>query len=480
MKLLKLKSLLSVTLLLLIFSCENETLDEPVNQDNLDGFVADELTVQETTLLIGKLLGKENVRNEVLTKMREADIEGSIVSFSYLLDVDNGLRKSEVEAIKEGQSTFKKSSSLFKQALVKEVINNSGDYSQISAMLSDKNIDDISSKSPDGDFAEQLSQLLADEEMQLFFPYEEESTSGKNDANDVFITYEPLEFAETNEAFRIVPNSSSGSTGTVLESIGQIDNDFLDLNPVFIVGFTDNCDIPGRDCGFQPIIPIGGGGPPGDDNCCDIELLKRNVNHADFLEADILSTKIPEFKVDGKDWLGFGATHQKLEIWRGSVSANIRVSNGRIVATGQSFLFGKFRFRRKGAKKGWWHKIDRNFDTDWNMTENEQQFAVFSKHKLRGSAKVELEAKVGAEVTDGQTIMASPNPTAAPTVTTEVESRGATLRLKFSLSRRQVLSTNVGNGLSQLTRTSNGINYNVKKEGIFHFYFNHFHTDLTP
>ncbi|PCJ95773.1 MAG: hypothetical protein COA50_08215 [Flavobacteriaceae bacterium] len=205
------------------------------------------------------------------------------------------------------------------------------------------------------------------------------------------------------------------------------------------------------------------------------KLLTYNVNHGEIDEDDIISTVMPRFRVKGKDWLGFGRTHQKIDVYRATPDGKISVKNGTIKAESKAYNIGYFRFRKKGVKKGWWHKVDKEFDSDWNMSENEQVITVFSKHHFQGETSVELNTKAGFKL-DESKITVTPSATLSSKVKITVGS--AKQRVKAQLSRRQVLSTIVGKGITNETYTDGGVQYNVKKVGIFSFYFKHYYTDL--
>ncbi len=255
-----------------------------------------------------------------------------------------------------------------------------------------------------------------------------------------------------------------------------MDDDFLDDNPVFVLSPIDICDIDGRDCIYTEVFPVGNGDddlpPPFNGNP---KLLTYNVNHKDIEEDDIISSVMPRFRVKGKDWLGFAATHQKIEVFRGSPDGKITISGNTITAESKAYNIGYFKFRKKGVKKGWWHKVDREFDSDWNMSENEQAITIFSKHKLKGEASAELNTKAGLKLDGGKI-----KPVVEATVSSKVKVTvgAAKQRVKGQLSRRQVLSTIVGNGITNETYTDGGVKYNVKKVGIFSFYLKHYYTNL--
>ncbi|UJH67522.1 hypothetical protein [Allomuricauda sp. SCSIO 65647] len=463
---------------LAIVSCESTSIEGIENIETDESLGERKEFMKETSLLMGRVLADRDVRNEVVSKMAEIDSYGELASFSYLLGERNVLRKNEVKLLNTDKASFSKGKSLFRQKLIDEVVNNIEEYDYISSQLTDRNVDvgSISSKSNQDEIGQELAQILVNEELQIYLPYEDKIIAGKGSEDVFYVTYDPLEYTKTNEAFKYDPSISSGM-GPTLQPIGPVDDDFLDDHQVFVLSPIDSCDIDGRKCSYEELFPVR------DEERNDIhppfakgpKLLTYNVNHKDIEEDDIISTVMPRFRVKGKDWLGFAATHQRIEVFRGSPDGKISVRGGAITAESNVYKIGYFRFRKKGVKKGWWHKVNREFDADWNMSENEQVITIFSKHRLRGEVAAELNTKAGLKLVNGKVM-----PVAEATISSKVKISvgGAKLRGKVPLTRRQVLSTIIGNGITNETYTDGGVKYNVKKVGIFSYYLKHYYTNL--
>lgn len=481
MKKVRILSNLGMTLMgiFLFISCSNQ--DESFNTQNIEQIDKKEL-LKETSILFGRLISNDNVQKEVLLKMKEVDDDTESVSFAYLLGNEKALKKNEVVVYKNSK-TFKQSKNLLKSALAEEFYKNEKDYTVINNAI-EENINAKVGGITANDIANNLSELLVNQEMQVFYPF-----GGENFANDdttvtdYYVSYDPLNAANTNEAFQFSNGSSTYNT------IPTMQNDFLDGNPVFLIVPIDNCDIPGRPCDFVDLVPIGDGGssvPPPLEG--DPVVLTYNVNHNLIPEGDIISTRIPYIRINGTSWMGFAGTHQKLSFWRGSPDGVVTSSNGTFVAGAKGFPVKEIRVKRKYIKHGYyWLTFDAEFDPDWNMSENTQAMAVFSIHHLSVEASAELSVKAGLKMDSTGTF--KPNAETTISGKIKVKNKHSKFRDKVELSRRQVLSTIIGNGITGQTIHSNGssyngpdnnINYNLKKIGIVDYYVKYWYTDLTP
>ena len=422
--------------------------------------------LREVSQLLGKVMADTGVREEVLERIRVADPLGELVSLSFLLHREEGLSRRELEALKTGKLGYKTGQNRFREALRLEVGENSAAYPTLYGLIDRKGIERTTSRAGE-DAGEALLEALAAVGLEIYHPFGEQVSPAKGDPL-LTVTYRPMEYTESNEAFQFVSGSPT------LVPFGPIDNDFIELNDVYIVGYLDDCDRPGADCDFVDLVPGDEGGDP-TPVPGNPKLLTYNVNHAGIEEGDILSTRFAGFRVNGRDWLGFGATHQKLAVFRGSPDGRISIEDGRIAAASNSYRIGFFRIRAKGAKKGWWYHFNEEFDDDWNMSESEQAITVFTRHHLSGSATVELNTKAGLKLDGGKI-----KPVAEATVGSRVKVTlgSARQRTKSQLSRRQVLSSIVGPGVTGEVVGRDGTEWNVKKSGIFQYYFKHYFTDL--
>ena len=482
MKKVKILSNLGIVLLglLLLSSCSNQ--DESINTQNLEQIDKKEL-LKETSILFGRLISNNNVQKEVFTKMKEVDEDDESVSFAYLLGNEKSLKKNEVKVYKNSK-IFKQSRNLFKTALAEEFQKNEEHYNILTKAI-EENINAKVGSATVNDIANNLTELLVNEEMQIFYPY-----GGENFANDdttvsdYYVSYDPLNAANTNEAFQFLNDSGTYNTITTMQ------NSFVDTHPVFLIVPIDDCDIPGRACDFVDLVPIGsnngGDVPPPLEG--DPVVLTTNVNHNLIPEGDIISSRIPYIRINGTSWMGFAGTHQKLSFYRGSPDGVVTSSNGTFVAGAKGYPVKlKIKVKRKYVRRKNWLTFDAEFDPDWNMSENTEAMAVFSIHNFSAEVSAELSIKAGLKM--DSTGAFKPNAETTISGKVKVKSKHSKFRGKVEMSRRQFLSTIIGNGITGQTIHSNGssyngsdnnINYNLKKIGIVDYYMKYWYTDLTP
>ena len=458
-------------MLMAVLSCAKEEESEPfilpaeLNDTSSQSEQEDNL-LREVSEIVGRALADPDAREEVIARMREADSLEELVTLSYLLDMEEGLNRRELSALKAGKLHLKAGQNRFREALLEELGRDLEQYPVLSGILEGKDAGMTSAK-PGGNRPQAFLEALAGERLEIYHPFEGPHQTARA-RRSVYVSYRPAAFRESNEAFEI----TSGSP--VLIPSGPIDNDFVDRNDVYIVGRMDDCDRPYSRCDYVDLKPDERVRTP-EPIEAEPKLLTYNADHSTMEEEDIISTRLAGFRIRGKDWLGFGATHQKLVIFRGSPDGKISVEDGRIRAASNSYRIGYFRIRAKGVKKGWWYHQNEEFDDDWNMSESEQAITVFTRHHLTGSATVELNTKAGLKLSGGKI-----KPVAEATVGSRVKITlgSARQRSKSQLSRRQVLSSIVGPGVTGATVNRDGVDWNVKKSGIFQYYFKHYYTDL--
>lgn len=425
-------------------------------------------------MLIGNALADTDVRREVNSKIAEVAFNGS-VSLAFLLDQPSQ-KKNELLINRRIDSK-----NLLRLALNKLISENAHEYPEIRKRL-DVNQSTMSMRS----INDQIGDLLIAEDLQLFYPYSDEYANDDHTVQDFFVTYDPLVFTQTNEAFQFEDGISNPT------KIDQMENDFIDYNPVYVIVPIDPCDIVGQPCLFEDAEPYfadvnGDYNSDGSDDALALSglpdelenqavLLKYNVNHQDIPQDDIVSTSIRKIRVRGTSWIGFGGTHQKLVFKRLTADGPIQNNQGILTAGPNDYDVGYRRITRKNCKNKKWVSFNEELDSDWNMSENYQTLAVFSKHHLTGEATVNVKAGAGLQLVNGQIV---PGAVLSGSVDGKIKVGGAKTRAKEEISRRHVLATIVGNGTTGVSILDNGTNYNVKRIGIVDYYFKHYHIDLT-
>jgi hypothetical protein len=480
--------MLSTTILV---SCseDSETID--LQTENLND---KQKLMQETSILLGKMLTNSEVKTALNQKMKEVDEDAEIVSFAYLFEQENGLRKNEISNFSKRKVN---SSNVFKTALQNEFEKNEENYKTIANVLEAKTPKGALARTS-ATIANDLASLLVSEELQIFYPFDPEYEDDDTSVQEFYVSFDPLNNAQTNTGYKFQVEL------TDIVVVDGMSNDFLDDNPVYVIVPIDPCDIPGRPCGFTELQPApldpnnellpsvnqflinnpggftGGntGGTGSNNNTVPTTtLLTANTNHNNIPESDIISSYIPRIQINGTSWMGFGGTHQKLRFFRGTTDGAVtQNADGTITATGTKYTIKDFRCKRKYVKrKKRWLGFDAEFDPDWNMTENTQVMAVFSLHHISASASAELTAKSGFKVEGGEI---KPNTEASGSVKINFSLGSSKFRANAEMSRRQILATIVGTGTTGQTINDNSVQYNVKKIGIVDYYFKHFYTDL--
>lgn len=417
---------------------------------------------KETSLLIGRLLSKKEVREEVLSEMRNVSADGEVVSFGYLLGKNKGIRKNEKEKL---TSKLSKKSNLFSQSLAKELEDNKEDYVAIRELISKGKKLESTNRMAVEEYS-YLDDPFSGGNLQIYSPYIE--VNGYSSSSyDAYYTSEEMEDGTPT-------NSGYYFNGDYYTYISSMDNNFIDSNPSFIISTIDECDLEGGLCTTVELV-VAGVPPPLSTGAV---LLTYSVDHNNIPDADIITSRIPMIKVKGTDWMGFGGTHQHLRIFRGSYEGGMtQNADGTISVTGLKYQIGEdFRTKRKNAKNSNWITFDREFDPDWNQSENTQQLAVFSLHKWRPTAETSAGVKYGLKKNDKGGWDSTPDATGAASV--KFTSGSAIFRANTELPRRQVLSTITGDGSTGQTYSDGGVLYNVKSIGIVDYYYKHWFTDL--
>ncbi|RTY76383.1 hypothetical protein [Flavobacterium sp. LS1R10] len=349
------KSIFLLSFCLLVISCSTENNSETLEKTNLN---SKQKLVQETAILLGKLLTDSEVKNALNNKMKEVDKDANIVSFAYLLEQEEGLRKNEQATFKNQINNLRKQN-IFKNALRKEFENNSNDYKTIKEIL-DKNLTSKNNFRSTAFIADELTNLLVSQELQIFFPFDPEYENDDQNAQEYYVSFDPLNNSQTNIGFQFNTGYSD------YEIINNLDNNFLDNNPVYVIVPIDPCDIAGRPCNFIELLPTPldqnnelitsenqfmvynpSGFTNNNNTIPTTTLLTTNTNHNNIPETDGISSYIPRIRINGTGYMGFGGTHQKLRFYRGTTDGSVtQNADGTITASPKDYIVKEFRCQR--------------------------------------------------------------------------------------------------------------------------------------
>lgn len=462
--------LINLTGLLLFMGC---TQEEIVPLETGKSINDKQALVREVSLLLGNVLTNSEVKEVVLTGMREVDKYGELVSFAYLLGDKNNLKKNEKTVrLKNAGTNF--TSTIFRDALVNEFQLNRENYQILSREIKQAAKAKGRLKTTPSNVYDMLTDLLVNERLEIFFPYE--NALNVQQLETFYVSYNPMDGSQTNEVFQF----AQGREGYI--TIDEVHNDFIDVNPVFGVVPICPCDIPGEPCNFIELVPYKyyqgsiGQQPPVFGNTPI--LLTHNVRHRDVTDDRfILTTRIPLIKATSNAWTCFFGTRLHLALVRAAGEGTIRVNaDGSITADGIPHTVGSISIRRRyGRDGGTWLVFPGNYDPHWRMSEYSHSIGAFSHHDLAVTASATLGFKSGFKIGPEGTPI--PHFEASGSGTINVERGGARFRAGTEISREQALATVVGANTTTYV-TFGGVNYNVKEIDIIRFIFQHWTTSL--
>lgn len=306
---------------------------------------------------------------------------------------------------------------------------------------------------------DELITFFASQGLVIHFPYEERF-NWETYAGSITTTYDPLIREDWNEGY-LYSLTGGGSQGSL---VPFVDDAYSIDHATLVVTYLDEDFNEMNTTPPVPELPT---------PAADAVILNYNVNHTSISQADILFTSIPEVKMTKRDYIGLFGRIVKVRLYRGS--SKVKVNFDGTVATGvdgDTYRYDLIKFSKDDIKLERWKTVNIQFDPDWDMTENSQQFFLFTEHNLTGKAKANAGVKVGYDF-----IKKEPTAEATASVNLEVESENSRFRVNTELSRRSVLAYVVG-ATDHGVRTRNGIDYNVKNVGLLHFYFEHRFTDI--
>jgi hypothetical protein len=392
--------------------------------------------------------------------IQQYDDFGDAVSLSTLLGDRASMPPSELARLATLDKGFaiRKESSSVREAILEHSLANLSQYPFL-----ERSFETFQSKKGDAknrvSLREELIEFYASQGLVIHFPYEERF-DWDTYQGAVTTTYDPLIREDWNEGFLF----STNGDGPQGKRIPYVDDAYSLDHATLVVTYLDEDFYEMKNTPPVPELPT---------PAPDAVILDYNVNHTSISQADILFTTIPEVKLTGKDYIGLFGRITKVRLYRGSSKVKVNF-DGTVAAgvDGDTYRFDLIKFSKDDIKLERWKTVNIQFDPDWDMTENSQQFFLFTEHNLTGKAKANAGVKVGYDFIKKETTAE-----ATASVNIEVESESSRFRVNTELSRRSVLAYVVG-ATDHGVRTRNGIDYNVKNVGLLHFYFEHRFTDI--
>lgn len=417
-------------------------------------------TAKEFSQLLGEVMQDKGARIALSQLIQQYDDFGDAVSLSALLEDQTSMPPSELARLTTQKNglTPKNESSQLREAILDHSLANLSHYPFL-----ERSFETFRSQKGDSQarvsLREDLVAFYASQGLVIHFPYEERFDWNSYQGS-ITTTYDPLIREDWNEGF-LFSLTGDGSQGKL---VSYVDDAYSVDHATLVVTYLDEDFYELQNTPPVPVLPT---------PAADAVILNYNVNHTSISQADILFSTIPEVRLTGKDYIGLFGRIIKVRLYRGSSKVKVNF-DGTVGAgvDGDTFRYDLIRFSKDDIKFERWKTVNIQFDPDWDMTENSQQFFLFTEHNLAGKAKANAGVKVGYDF-----LTKEPTAEATGSVNLEVESEGSRFRVNTELSRRSVLAYVVG-ATDHGVRNRNGIDYNVKNVGLLHFYFEHRFTDI--
>ena len=418
-------------------------------------------TAKEFSQLLGEVLQEKDARVTLSKHIQQYDDFGDAVSLATLLGDKQHMPPSELATLSRvgNTSSLRTGTNSFREALLQHSLERLDAYPFL-----ERGLETFRARPERAQqrvsLQEELIAFFASQGLVIHFPYEERF-NWESYAGSITTTYDPLIREDWNEGF-LFSLTGGGSRGSL---VPFVDDAYSLDHATLVVTYLDD-DF--NEMNTAPPVPVLPTPAP------DAVILNYNVNHTSISQADILFSTIPEVKLTKRDYIGLFGRIVKVRLYRGSSKVKINF-DGTVAAgvDGDTYRYDLIKFSKDDIKLERWKTVNIQFDPDWDMTENSQQFFLFTEHNLTGKAKANAGVKVGYDF-----IKKEPTAEATASVNLEVESESSRFRVNTELSRRSVLAYVVG-ATDHGVRTRNGIDYNVKNVGLLHFYFEHRFTDIS-
>jgi len=414
----------------------------------------------EFSQLLGEVMQDKEARVTLSTYLKQYDDFGDVVSLAALLGDKQQMPPSELATLSRAGNTIslRTGANPFREILLQHSLEHLDAYPFLERAF------ETFRTHPDRaqqrvSLQEELIAFFARQGLVIHFPYEERF-DWENYTGSITTTYDPLIREDWNEGF-LFSLTGDDAQG---KRIPYVDDAYSLDHATLVVTYLDEDFYAMNNTPPVPELPT---------LAPDAVILDYNVNHTSISQADILFTTIPEVKLTGKDYIGLFGRITKVRLYRGSSKVKVNF-DGTVAAgvDGDTFRYDLIKFSKDDIKLERWKTVNIQFDPDWDMTENSQQFFLFTEHNLTGKAKANAGVKVGYDFIKMETTAE-----ATASVNIEVESESSRFRVNTELSRRSVLAYVVG-ATDHGVRARNGIDYNVKNVGLLHFYFEHRFTDI--
>uniref|UniRef100_UPI004048E215 hypothetical protein n=1 Tax=Algoriphagus sp. TaxID=1872435 RepID=UPI004048E215 len=421
-------------------------------------------TAKEFSQLLGEVLQDKEARVTLSNHIQQYDDFGDAVSLATLLGDKQHMPPSELATLSRAGNgiSLRSGANPFRETLLHHSLEHLDAYPFLERGL------EIFRNRPERaqqrvSLQEELITFFASQGLVIHFPYEERF-DWENYTGSITTTFDPLIREDWNEGF-LYSLTSGGISGTEGKRLPYVDDAYSLDHATLVVTYLDEDFYEMNTTPPVPELPT---------PAPDAVILTYNVNHTSISQADILFTTIPEVQMTNWSFKGLFGRYIKVRLFRGSSKVKVNF-DGTVgaAADGDTYRYDLLKFSKDDVTNKRWKTVNLQFDPDWDMTENSQQFFLFTEHNFSGKAKANAGVKVGYDF-----IKKEPSAEATVSINLEIESEGSRFRVNSELSRLSVLAYVVGdNGLG--VRTRNGVNFNVKGMGGLNYYFEHRFTDIS-
>lgn len=417
-------------------------------------------TAKEFSLLLGEVMQDKEARVTLSAHLQQYDDFGDAVSLATLLGDKQNMPPSELATLSRAGNTFSQRTvaTPFRETLIAHSLEHFDTYPFLERAF------ETFRARPERaqhrvSLREELVEFYASQGLVIHFPYEEQFNWNSYQGS-ITTTYDPIIREDWNEGF-LFTLTGDGPQGKL---VPFVDDAYSVDHATLVVTYLDEDFYEMNTTPPVPELPT---------PAADAVILNYNVNHTSISQADILFTTIPEVRLTKRDYIGLFGRIIKVRLYRGSSKVKVNFDGTvEVGVDGDTFRYDLIKFSKDDIKFERWKTVNIQFDPDWDMTENSQQFFLFTEHNLTGKAKANAGVKIGYDF-----LTKEPTAEATGSVNLEVESESSRFRVNTELSRRSVLAYVVG-ATDHGVRTRNGIDYNVKNVGLLHFYFEHRFTDI--
>ena len=319
-------------------------------------------TAKEFSQLLGEVMQDKEARVTLSAHIQQYDDFGDAVSLATLLGDKQTMPPSELATLRRVGNTIssRTGANPFREILLQYSLERFDAYPFLERAF--ETFRDRPERAQQRvSLQEDLIAFFASQGLVIHFPYEERF-NWQTYAGSITTTYDPLIREDWNEGF-LYSLTGGNSKGSL---VPFVDDEYSLDHATLVVTYLDEDFYEMQNTPPVPQLPT---------PAADAVILNYNVNHTSISQADILFSTIPEVKLTGKDYIGLFGRIIKVRLYRGSSKVKVNF-DGTVgaVAEADTYRYDEIRFSKDDIKFERWKTVNIQFDPDWDMTENSQQF----------------------------------------------------------------------------------------------------------